>query len=89
MSLKSCYRSQSGSSSRRYEPRHQLAISTGSAYSSGVEAPSHVLQALGLADDLVEGALRIGLGKFTTDDEIDQAAAILSLAVHQIRDLLS
>jgi cysteine desulfurase len=68
--------------------RRQLAISTGSACSSGVEAPSHVLQALGLAEDLVEGALRIGLGKFTTEDEIDQAAEILSLAVHQIRDLL-
>lgn len=68
--------------------RHQLAISTGSACSSGVEAPSHVLQALDLTEDLVEGALRIGLGKFTLDDEIDRAAEILSLAVHQIRKLL-
>jgi cysteine desulfurase len=64
--------------------RHQLAISTGSACSSGVEAPSHVLQALNLPENLVEGALRIGLGKFTTDDEVTQAAEILSLVVHQI-----
>jgi len=68
--------------------RHRLAISTGSACSSGVEAPSHVLQALGLAEEPVESALRIGLGKFTTADEIEQTAEILSLAVHQIRDRL-
>lgn len=68
--------------------RRQLAISTGSACSSGVEASSHVLQALNLPENSVEGALRIGLGKFTTDDEVTQAAEILSLAVHQIRDLL-
>jgi cysteine desulfurase len=56
--------------------RHQLAISTGSACSSGVEAPSHVLRALQLPEDLVTGALRISIGKFTTDDEIDRAAEI-------------
>ena len=43
--------------------RHKLAISTGSACSSGVEAPSHVLRAMEiLEEDLVEGSLRIGLG---------------------------
>lgn len=65
--------------------RSKLAISTGAACSSGVEMPSHVLQALGLPDDLIDGALRIGLGKFTTDQEIDQAAEIISNAVSQIR----
>jgi cysteine desulfurase len=65
--------------------RSKLAISTGSACSSGVETPSHVLQALGLPDNVIEGALRIGLGKFTTDEEIDQAAEILSTAVSQTR----
>ncbi len=64
--------------------RHTLAISTGSACSSGVEAPSHVLQALRLSEDLVEGALRIGIGKFTTDDEIRQAAEILTEAIQQV-----
>ncbi len=66
----------------------KLAISTGAACSSGVEAPSHVLQALGLPDNVIEGALRIGLGKFTTDEEIDQAAEILSTAVSQIRQAM-
>jgi cysteine desulfurase len=57
--------------------RHQLAISTGSACSSGVEAPSHVLRAMNLPDVIVDGALRLGLGKFTTSTEIEQAAEIL------------
>jgi len=68
--------------------RSQLAISTGSACSSGVEAPSHVLQAIGLPPSLVDGAIRIGLGKFTTNDEIDRAVDILSRTVYQIYDLL-
>jgi cysteine desulfurase len=68
--------------------RHQLAISTGSACSSGVEAPSHVLTAIGLPSELIEGALRIGLGKFTTDQEIEQAAKIMIEAVKQIEKLM-
>jgi len=68
--------------------RSQLAISTGSACSSGVEAPSHVLQALNLPSEVIEGALRIGLGKFTTDEEIDRAAEILSTAVSKTRQAM-
>lgn len=61
--------------------RHQIAISTGAACASGVETPSHVLQAMGLASNLIEGALRIGIGKFTTTEEIEQTAEIISSAV--------
>jgi cysteine desulfurase len=68
--------------------RHKLAISTGSACSSGLEAPSHVLQALNLPSDVVEGALRIGIGKFTTDADIDQVAEILCTAVSQVEQAL-
>lgn len=64
--------------------RDRLAISTGSACSSGTIAPSPVLQAMQLADPVIEGALRIGLGKFTTDSEIDQAAVLLIDAVQQV-----
>ncbi|MCS6814733.1 MAG: cysteine desulfurase [Cyanobacteria bacterium] len=67
--------------------RPHLGISTGSACSSGVVAPSHVLQALRLPEEVVEGSLRIGLGKFTTDDDINRAAEILLAAVTQIRQL--
>jgi cysteine desulfurase len=64
--------------------RHQLAISTGAACSSGVETPSHVLTALGLPSELIEGSLRIGLGKFTTESDITKAAELLTNAVAQI-----
>ncbi|MBX9252923.1 cysteine desulfurase [Desmonostoc muscorum CCALA 125] len=68
--------------------RSKLAISTGSACSSGVETPSHVLQALDLPKELIEGGLRIGLGKFTKIKEIEQAAEILSSAVYLIRQIM-
>jgi cysteine desulfurase len=69
--------------------RHQLAISTGSACSSGVEAPSHVLRAIQLPEDLVSGALRIGIGKFTTDEEIDRSAEILIDCLRTIEKLMN
>ncbi len=69
--------------------RDQLAISTGSACSSGVAAPSHVLRAINLSEDLIEGSLRIGLGKFTTEEEIEQSAEIISDAVAKIERLMS
>jgi len=67
----------------------KLAISTGAACSSGVETPSHVLRAMNLAEELIEGALRIGIGKFTTEEEVDQAAMILSEAAFKIRSLMA
>jgi cysteine desulfurase len=69
--------------------RDLLAISTGSACSSGVEAPSHVLRTLHLREDVVDGALRIGIGKFTTDREIDRAAEILIEAITDIKISMS
>jgi cysteine desulfurase len=68
--------------------RHQLAISTGSACSSGVEAPSHVLRAMNLDEDVIEGSLRIGLGKFTSEAEIAQAADLLANSIAKISQLL-
>lgn len=68
--------------------RDQLAIATGSACSSGVESASHVLQAINLPTNLIEGALRISLGKFTTDAEIDRAANILVTAVHKTQQII-
>lgn len=66
----------------------KLAISRGAACSSGLEKPSHVLTAIGLSEAAVEGAFRIGIGKFTTDNEIDQAALLLSSAVSDVRSRL-
>ena len=69
--------------------RDRLAISTGSACSSGVAAPSHVLRAMNLSEELIEGSLRIGLGKFTTEEEIELSAEIISDAVKKIDCLMS
>ncbi|WP_414566405.1 MULTISPECIES: cysteine desulfurase family protein [unclassified Anabaena] len=68
--------------------RHQLAISTGAACSSGVVAPSHVLQSMNLAENMIEGALRIGVGKFTTKAEIEKASSLIISAVNDIHQML-
>lgn len=68
--------------------RDRLAISTGAACSSGVETPSHVLQGLGLPSNIIDGALRIGFGKFTTELDINRTAEILGSAVHAIRAVM-
>ncbi len=69
--------------------RDRLAVSTGSACSSGVAAPSHVLRAMNLSEESIEGSLRIGLGKFTTEKEIELSAEIMSDAVKKIDRLMS
>lgn len=68
--------------------RDKLAISTGAACSSGAIAPSHVLQAMNLNDEIIEGALRIGLGKFTTINDIEKASNLIINAVDEIKNLL-
>ena len=61
-----------------------VAISAGSACASGSGRPSHVLRALGLSDRVARTALRIGLGRYTTEEELDEAvAAILAAASAQ------
>ena len=68
--------------------REQLAISTGASCSSGTMAPSHVLQAMNLSEDVTEGALRIGIGKFTTEQEIETASSLLINTVNKIHHLI-
>jgi cysteine desulfurase len=65
--------------------RDRLAIATGSACSSGVEAPSHVLRAMRLPKEVVDGALRIGLGKYSTRCEVESAAEWMLEAVRCTR----
>lgn len=59
----------------------QLVISTGSACSSGAIGRSPVLIAMGLDEGRMDGAIRFGLGRFTTLDEVDRAAALVVNAV--------
>ncbi len=69
--------------------RRKVAISTGSACTSGAHGPSHVLQAMGLSEEHQEGALRIGVGKFNTEDEIDRAAKEIVAAVDAVKASMS
>src|SRR4029079_10921156 len=50
-----------------------LAVSTGSACSSGSHAPSHVLEAIGAVGDRASASIRFGLGRWTTDRDVDFA----------------
>jgi cysteine desulfurase len=54
-----------------------VAVSTGSACSSGSLEPSHVLQAMDLAEELLQGALRFSMGRSTTSEDIDYVLQIL------------
>jgi cysteine desulfurase len=64
-----------------------LAISAGSACSSGSDDASHVLRALGRSDELAQSSLRFSLGRFTTASEIDSAIAIVKREVPRLRSL--
>jgi cysteine desulfurase len=63
----------------------ELAVSSGSACTSASVEPSYVLRAIGLDDELAHASLRIGLGRFTTADEIDFAAAKIAEEVERLR----
>ena len=62
-----------------------VAVSTGSACSSGALDPSHVLMAMGLRPDVVQSSLRFSLSYHTTDGEIDRALQILESVVLRMR----
>ena len=62
-----------------------LAVSTGSACTSASLEPSHVLRALGIEDALAFSALRFSIGRFTTVEEIDHAAATLRDVLGRLR----
>src|SRR5690625_7943342 len=59
----------------------QLAVATGSACTSATMAPSYVLKAIGLSDELAQASLRISLGRYTTEEEV-------AFAVEHIREVV-
>ena len=63
----------------------QLAVSTGSACTSATQDASYVLRALGRDDRLAESSLRFSLGRFTSEADIDTAAAVVTGAVERLR----
>jgi cysteine desulfurase len=64
-----------------------IAVSTGSACSSGTLEPSHVLRAMGLSPHRTQNSLRFSLGMFSTEEEVDRVAAVLPGLVEKLRGL--
>jgi cysteine desulfurase len=64
-----------------------LAVSSGSACTSASLEPSYVLTALGVDSELAHSSIRFGLGRFTTEQEIDYAIQHVTKAVHQLREM--
>lgn len=64
-----------------------IAASTGSACSSKSQEPSHVLLAIGLSPEEAYGSLRISLGKYNTEEDIDYFLEVLPKAVEKLREI--
>jgi cysteine desulfurase len=65
----------------------ELAVSSGSACTSASLEPSHVLQSMGVGDELAHSSIRFGFGRLTTEEETDYAADQIIRAVIKLREL--
>ena len=66
-----------------------VAASTGSACTSSSVAPSHVLTAMGFTEGAIDGSVRFGIGRQTTDEQLDRVAERLTAAVSRLRSMRS
>ncbi|MBL8177088.1 MAG: IscS subfamily cysteine desulfurase [Bryobacterales bacterium] len=66
---------------------NDVAVSSGSACTSATLEPSYVLKALGAGDDIAHSSIRFGLGRFTTDEEVDYVAQKVISVVQHLREL--
>lgn len=64
-----------------------LAVSSGSACTSASLEPSYVLRALGLSDDMAHTSIRMGIGRFTTEEEVDFALETILSNVQKLREM--
>jgi len=67
------------------EVTRRIAVSSGSACTSALPEPSHVLLAMGLSPELAEASLRFSLGRFTTSEEVDFAIGVLGEEIPRLR----
>jgi len=65
----------------------EIYVSTGSACSEDTEEVSHVLSAIGLRSEEARGTLRISLGRFNTEEDIDTVLDELPEIVHKLREI--
>jgi len=66
---------------------NDVAVSSGSACTSASLEPSYVLKALGAGDDLAHSSIRFGLGRWTTEEEVDYVADKLVNVVTRLREM--
>jgi cysteine desulfurase len=64
-----------------------VAVSSGSACTSASLEPSYVLRAMGVSEDLAHSSIRFGLGRFTTEEEIDYVTRLVVEKVRRLRDM--
>lgn len=64
-----------------------LAVSSGSACTSASLEPSYVLRALGVGEDLAHTSIRFGIGRFTTEAEVDYAIALIKNSIDKLREM--
>jgi cysteine desulfurase len=64
-----------------------VAVSSGSACTSASLEPSYVLRAMGVRDDLAHSSIRFGLGRFTTEEEVDHVVDLFAAKVKKLRDM--
>ena len=64
-----------------------IALSSGSAFTSASLEPSYVLRAIGVSEDMAHTSLRIGFGRFTTEEEVDYAIKLVKGQVDRLREM--
>jgi cysteine desulfurase len=64
-----------------------VAVSSGSACTSASLEPSYVLRALGVGDELAHSSIRFGIGRFTTQEEVDYVADLVVREVSRLREM--